>query len=559
MKNLISERVADFLKNYPPFNIMETKLLEEISQQVSIIYKEKGSLIFSFEEEAHPYFYVVHKGAIELTNPNLKSITDYCDEGDIFGLRPLIAKENYKLEARAFEESILYAIPIAVFRPISESNQRVSNFLTESFASNTRNPYNQTRKLEKSGISTTLNAQGSLVIDDFQPIRYSKKLVSCEPKTTIQKAAAIMTKYRIGSVLICKNELPIGIVTDKDLRNKVVTGDFPITSSVRNIMSSPVITYPEKITIAQAQMAMMKNGISHLILTKDGTTNSEPVGIISKNDIMVSLGDNPSVIVKAIKRAKKIKQVKELRKSIMMLLNGYLEQNLPMALTSKIISELNDTCIKQVIAISLERMKVPPPVNFAWLALGSQGRGEQLLHTDQDNALVFEDVPEEELSSTTNYFLEFSKKVNKGLNKIGYEYCPADMMASNPKWCLSLKEWKNKISYWIINPGPNEVLMSSIFFDYSMAYGHRDLMNEISDFIFSSVKKIPDFLGPYRERGLAKSFPFRFLSVVFSGTGWTAQGFFRLKKQGIETPYRCRPGTHTFTLHKGNKQYLGAL
>lgn len=532
MKNLISERVADFLKNYPPFNIMDANLLGELSQQVSIIYKEKGSLVFSYEEEAHPHFYVVHKGAIELTNPNVKSITDYCDEGDIFGLRPLIAKENYKLEARAYEESILYAIPIGVFRPISESNQRVSNFLTESFASNLRNPY-QTRKLERSGISTSLNAQGNLVIDDFQPIRYSKKLITCGPNTTIQKAAERMTKNRIGSILVCENNLPVGIVTDKDFRNKVVTGTFPITASVRNIMSAPLITYPEKMTIAQAQMAMMKNDISHLILTKDGTSNSKSVGIISKNDIMVSLGDNPAVIVKAIKRAKKIKQVKDLRKSIMMLLRGYLDQNLPMALTSKIISELNDTCIKQVIRLSLEKMKTPPPVPFAWLALGSQGRGEQLLHTDQDNALVFEDVPEEALPKTTTYFLELSKKVTKGLNKIGYEYCPADMMASNPKWCLSLKEWKNKISYWIINPGPNEVLMSSIFFDYSLAYGQRELLNEMSDYIFSNVKKYPIFLVHIANGALQSPSPSGFFRSFLVEQDGQHKDFFDLKNRAL--------------------------
>lgn len=533
MKNLISERVADFLKNFPPFNIMEEKLLEDLSQQVTIIYKEKGSLVFSMDEESHSHFYVVHKGAIELNNPLSKSITDYCDEGDIFGLRPLIAKENYKLEARAYEESILYAIPIAAFKPISESNQSVSNYLTESFASNTRNPYNQARKLSKAGVSTSINAQGNLVIDDFQPVRYSKKLVTCSPTTTIQQAALLMTKNHIGSILVCENELPLGIVTDKDLRNKVVTGNFSITSKVKEIMSSPVITYPEKMTIAQAQMAMMKNDISHLVLTKDGTANSESVGMLSKNDIMVSLGDNPAVIVKAIKRTKKIKQVKELRKSIMMLLNGYLEQNLPMALTSKIISELNDTCIKQVIAISLEKMNSAPPVNFAWLALGSQGRGEQLLHTDQDNALVFEDVPEEQLPKTTNYFLALSKKVTKGLNKIGYEYCPAEMMASNPKWCLSLKEWKNKISYWIINPGPNEVLMSSIFFDYSLAYGHRELLNEMSDYIFTNVKKYPIFLVHIANGALQSPSPSGFFRSFLVEQDGQHKDFFDLKNRAL--------------------------
>ncbi|UWX56123.1 DUF294 nucleotidyltransferase-like domain-containing protein [Maribacter litopenaei] len=342
-----------------------------------------------------------------------------------------------------------------------------------------------------------------------------------------------MTKSRIGSILVCKNELPIGIVTDKDLRNKVVTGKFPITSSVKNIMSSPVITYPEKMTIAQAQMAMMKNDISHLVLTKDGTVNSKPVGILSKNDIMVSLGDNPAVIVKAIKRAKKIKQVKELRKSIMMLLHSYLGQNLPMALTSKIISELNDTCIKQVIEICLERMEVLPPVNFAWLALGSQGRGEQLLHTDQDNALVFEDVQEEQLPKTTKYFLELSKKVTKGLNKIGYEYCPADMMASNPKWCLSVQEWKNKISYWIINPGPNEVLMSSIFFDYSLSYGHKDLVNEMSDYIFDNVTKYPIFLVHIANGALQSPSPSGFFRSFLVEQDGQHKDFFDLKNRAL--------------------------
>ena len=126
--------------------------------------------------------------------------------------------------------------------------------------------------------------------------------------------------------------------------------------------------------------------------------------------------------------------------------------------------------------------------------MGSLGRSEQLLQTDQDNALVFEDVPEEQLPETTGYFLELGKLVTKGLNKIGYEYCPAEMMASNPNWCLSLKEWKKVTSHWIINPGPDEVLLSAIFFDYNLAYGDKDLVDELSEHIFSTVKKYPIFL-----------------------------------------------------------------
>jgi CBS domain-containing protein len=533
MKNLISERVADFIKHFPPFNNLDTKSLHELSEQVLITYKEKNSIIFEVNEKPHIHFYVVHKGAITLTNPTANTIIDYCDEGDIFGLRPLIANENYKLEARAHEECILYGIPIDIFRPMAKQNEEVSVFLMESFASNTRNPYSKNQKGQLYGLESEEDSKKEIQLPDLQLARYSKKLISCSPRTTIQKAAELMTKKQIGSVLICSKGLAIGIITDKDLRNKVISGKQPITATVKSVMSSPVITYPKNLTITQAQMAMMKSNISHLVITEDGTPNSKALGILSKHDVMVSLGDNPAVLVKAIKRTRKIKKIKELRKSIMMLLNSYLDQNIPLGLTSKIISELNDTCIKQVVVISLAKMKHPPPVKFAWLALGSQGRSEQLLHTDQDNALVFEDVPEKDLPKTTNYFLNLSKKITQGLNKIGYEYCPAEMMASNPKWCLSLQEWKNKLSYWITNPGPNQVLMSSIFFDYSLAYGERELLDKMSDHIFKTVEKYPIFLVHLANGALQSPSPTGFFRQFLVEQDGQHKDFFDLKSRAL--------------------------
>ncbi|MGO4921035.1 DUF294 nucleotidyltransferase-like domain-containing protein [Maribacter spongiicola] len=494
MKNLISERVADFIKNYPPFNLLDSKSIFQLAEQVLIVYKEKNSIIFKVDEPQHSHFYLVHKGAVTLNNAASSNVLDYCDEGDIFGLRPLFANENYKLEARAHEECILYGIPIDIFKPIAKKNEQVSIFLMESFASNTRNPYAKDQKGQLFDNEDEKEVTKDVLLPDLQLASYSKKLVTCSTRTTIKKAADIMSKKKIGSILVTSNDLPVGIITDKDFRNKVISGEQPITASVKSIMTAPVITYPKNLTITQAQMAMMKSNISHLVITQDGTPNSNALGILSKHDVMVSLGDNPAVLVKAIKRTSKIKKIKQIRKSVMVLLSGYLEQNIPLGLIAKIISELNDTCIKQVVEISLARMDAPPPVKFAWLALGSQGRSEQLLHTDQDNALVFEDVPEEDLSKTTTYFLELSKHITKGLNTIGYEYCPADMMASNPKWCLSLQEWKNKLSYWIGNPGPNEVLMSSIFFDYSLAYGERSLLDNMSEHIFRTVGNYPIFL-----------------------------------------------------------------
>lgn len=533
MKNTISARVADFLQNYPPFNEIKIKELQILAQQVQIIYKVKDELIFTENEKAHDYFYIVHKGAVSLSKTANGDFVDLCDEGDIFGLRPLMANENYKMEAKAYEESIIYAIPIAEFRPFTKNHGGVANFLMESFASNTRNPYSigKKGKLFQEGQEGPIPQNNDYL--DLQTINYSKKLISSTSGTTIKKVATLMTQKKIGAMLILKDKLPIGIITDKDLRNKIATGEFSISAKAKDIMSSPVITYPKKMTLAQAQMAMMKSGISHLCITEDGTPNTEAVGIISKHDIMLELGNNPAVLMKAIKRSNKFKKIKTIRRGILSLLQGYLRQNIPLTLTSKIISELNDACIKQVIAISLEKMDAPPPVSFSWLAMGSQGRSEQLLHTDQDNALVFEDVSQEELEATQSYFLDLAKKVTQGLQSIGYEYCPADMLASNPDWCMSLSQWKERTLHWITNPGKDEVLLSSIFFDFNISYGNRELVDELTEHIFSITQKYPIFFVHLASGALQNPSPSGFFRSFLVEENGAHKDFFDLKRRAL--------------------------
>ena len=189
MKNTISQRVADFLKNFPPFSFLKQKDLEIISEQITIIYKEKDSVVFAVNEDTHDSFYVVHKGAVALRADQQSDIMDMCDEGDIFGLRPLIANENYKMEARTYEETILYAIPISIFRPYALENKAVGNFLIESFASNTLNPFSKSHRGKLYG-DESLEVDTKLL--DLQEVKYSKKIISCSPLTTAKEVAEIM-------------------------------------------------------------------------------------------------------------------------------------------------------------------------------------------------------------------------------------------------------------------------------------------------------------------------------------------------------------------------------
>ncbi|WP_421807450.1 DUF294 nucleotidyltransferase-like domain-containing protein [Flagellimonas sp.] len=529
MKNTISERIADFLKNYPPFNAMEPKQLEQLALEVTIIHKETNTTVFSQNESPHSHFYVVNKGAVSLSKAGSSQILDICDEGDVFGLRPLLANESYKLEAKAYEETILYAIPISDFKPLALENKRIGNFLIESFASNTGNPYSIKHRGKLYGESGDSNQYSSDKILDLQPIKYSTDLITCKKGTKIKTVADKMTKHNISCLLVMKDELPVGIITDKDLRKKVATGLFPITATAKSIMTSPLITYPKGLTLAQSQMAMMKSDISHLVLTEDGTTDTKAVGILSKHDIMVAVGNNPAVLLRAIKRATKYKRLRNIRHGIMNLLQGYLDQNIPLGLVAKIISELNDASTKQVIKIALSKMEMEPPVLFTWLSMGSQGRGEQLLNTDQDNAIIFADVPEEQLESTRSYFLALGERISKGLNTIGFEYCPAEMMASNPAWCHSLSEWKKVTRHWIHNPGPDEILLSSIFFDYNVTFGEKSLADELSQDIFDSVQGYPQFFTHLASGALQNPSPSGFFRDFLVEQDGEHKDFFDLK------------------------------
>ncbi|MFV0540747.1 MAG: DUF294 nucleotidyltransferase-like domain-containing protein [Aestuariibaculum sp.] len=432
MKNSIAERVLDFLRNFPPFNLLSYNDLLKIANDVSIIYLEKGDIIFKKGDTLDDQFYFVRNGAITLyhtTNKNTLEIVNISDGGDVFGLRPLMTKENYKLTAKANEESIVYAIPITVFQTVTLNNANVYKFLITAFASNTYDPYTA----EETGkIFIDYLPNHSQDISHFQTAQYSKKPISCPINSSLKDAAVEMSKNKIGCIIVVNEQKnPVGIITNSDIKNKIATGLFPIDTPVTNIMNSPVITGKKDITVGEGQLQMIKNNIGHLCITKDGTINSKLIGVLSHHDVLVTLGNSPTVILKEIKRAERTKKIRTARLKANALIKSYLEQNIPVSHIIKIIAQINDAVTAQAVEIALKKMPGKPPVPFSWIALGSQGRKEQLLFTDQDNAIIFKDVEPEKYDETKAYFLELAKLVTKSLNKIGFEYCEADMMASN--------------------------------------------------------------------------------------------------------------------------------
>tara|TARA_R110001583_G_scaffold16398_4_gene67208 strand:- start:478 stop:2388 length:1911 start_codon:yes stop_codon:yes gene_type:complete len=493
VKNTIAERIYDFLKDFPPFNTLDNAQLMTICEQVKVAYYEVGDYVFKENESLHDAFYVVKDGAVGIFR-GLDVLVDECDEGDIFGLRALIRQSNYRLSAKAIEECIVYAISSDLLDEFITSNIEANKFIMASFASNTLDRYSDK---DRAGLYSTEGEfdkeTGHLAF--IQNVTYKKTPVTCPPNTQIGNAALTMTAKKVGSIIITKENRPIGIITDKDLRTKIATGKFAISDIVTSIMSFPVITIAENVSIAEAQITMLRNKITHLCITKNGTPHSELVGVLSEHDIVVAQSNNPSFLIKEVKRAETAEKLRDIRMKAQGLMKRYLDQHIPIGFVSKIVSAINEAITQKAISLSIDEMQGQPPVAFSWLSLGSQGRDEQLLLTDQDNALVYADVALEDEAKTKAYFLKLAQLVTVKLNIVGFEFCPAQMMASNPKWCLSLSEWNNQFNDWVTKPDEDKIMLCTIFFDYEKAYGDSALVERMSESIFNSIDRYTIFLN----------------------------------------------------------------
>ena len=497
--NTIAEYIADFLKEYPPFNHLTFLELSEIATGIRVVNLEKHKILFQVNDLLHDSFYVVASGVVNLSviADAEETLLNKCTEGDIFGLRPFFAKNNYMMTAKAREESIVYAIPIAVFRPFVANNSEVLNYLLESFAVNTRNPKDKENLIGKLISDNVYYSDQKSEMQYFQSLSYNTSPLKTNRTAIVQDVAQLMTEGLKNNIIVCENNIPIGIITDTDMRSKIATGRYPITISVDKIMTSPVITVMENVSLAEAQLLMLKHNVTHLCVTQDGTDKSIIKGIITEHDLIIAQANNPGVLIKEIKRCQSAIELKQIRERLTDLIQSSITKNIPISHVFNIASEINLAIIKRSVELSILDLG-SPPARFAWLSIGSQGRKEQLLLTDQDSILIFEDVSADKYREVKDYFLQLGKKTTVTLEKIGYEFCPNGHMGSNMHWCKSLTEWIKQYDNWMNTPGENSNEISSIFFDYEIAFGEQKIEDTIGEVVFKNAKNNTlffDFLG----------------------------------------------------------------
>ena len=509
MANAISKRVAEYIAQYPPFNVLSHSDLERISESIEIQYKEPKEYLFLEHGKPLPHFFMVRQGSVRIFHEKKEDVlVDICDEGDIFGTRPLLAEETYQASARTQEECLLYAIPIALVKDIWGENAKFAHFFKMGYASDKPMSRDQLRALSASHKD---NDSISLpVLSETMHLDAQKEVLSCPPHLIISEAAKLMSAKKVGSIIISERGLPLGIVTDKDLREKVATGLFPISNSISEIMSSPVICAPSGLAVAEYMIEMINRRVHHICITSDGTPDSKVIGLISDHDLLLEQGFNAATLIKEMRKVSQISVLLGLRNKADILLQKYIDQAVSMDYILKMMSAINNVMLCKILENNLLQLG-SPPCKFAWLSLGSHGREEQLLRTDQDHAFIFEDGKNHEENETRRiWFLQLTQQVSRDLERFDYSYDIAGIGAQNPVWCLSASEWKEKFSRWIRQPEPDNILLSNIFFDFRVTFGDTSLGEQLRNHLHQEISRTNTYLSHLAKNALTNPAPLSF-------------------------------------------------
>lgn len=519
MSNVIINRVQEFLKRFPPFSFLDERVLAVVAGSVEVRYHAKGEYLFRRGEPAQQFFFVLKQGQVHLLaqEESRTTVAEVCDEGDVFGVLALLGKRPYILDALVIEDSLVYAIPVAVFEKILQENSRVSLFFAAGFASGqlvVRKDLSQSQKA-RTVFQDVSKDNGLMIFTGNADWRFSKEVLSCPTGISIQKAAQMMADRSVGSIVVVnESQHPLGIITDKDLRNKVVAQGLSMATPVEQLMSSPVLTKSQDAGFSDLYLSMIKNRLHHLIITQDGTDGSPVCGILSDHDILLSQGNSPAVLIHALMNTWDIQEMAKIREQAEKLLKYYLENEVSMDFVASVITEINDTIIQRSVQLAVEKHAVGysefADLKFCFLSLGSEGREEQLLRTDLDNAIVYEDVADSDADRAQAYMQLIGQEVIESLMACGFRACPAEMMANNPQWCQPVSVWKKYFSDWILSPNQKALLNATIFFDFRPVYGEKSLATALSSHIYQEIADRSIFLNFLAKNALTNPPPLGF-------------------------------------------------
>lgn len=500
--------ITNFIKTLPPFDQLSDQLINHCSQSLTVVYYGKSEG-FVHVDSNEPQLYIVRSGAFEVTTEKGELI-DRISDGQYFGFSGMLSGEKVVNKVHILEDGLIYQLPLESFNHLRASSQVFDRFFNQAFAKRLRHQGDiNTNKINTGRISSLI----------------SEKMISIDSQSTIQQAAALMSENRVSSLIIIDNKQLAGILTDRDLRNRVLAKGLSSDTIINKVMTKDPVIISKHALIFEAMLLMSEKNIHHLPIIE----NNLPISMITSTDIMRSQSSQPLLLIGQIDRQTSIENLITVSNQLPTLLQSLISSGAKAQEIGRILTLVTDALTKRLLYLAQQQLG-EAPMKFCWLAFGSQARQDQAAGADQDNALLLE---KETDKNSEHYFKQLADIVCDGLNQCGFPYCPGNIMASNTQWRISLDKWQAKFNQWINRPQPQALLNATIFFDMRSIYGDLPLFTQLQTSVLKQTKNNDIFLAALTRNALQRIPPLGFFkNFVIERDGSEVKGI-DLKHKGL--------------------------
>jgi CBS domain-containing protein len=472
-----------FLREQAPFSHMDDAHLAHFAENASLRFYADGDVVLSPDAGPVKQFYVVKQGQIVGERVNGKDgkteTTFEISTGECFPLAALIAERPTHTLHRAAGDTFCLSIENDAFITLLSQSEPFRDFCIRGVSS----LLEQVNRNIQSGAMVSIGSGSSL---DTPLERYAiRNPIVCSPDLPVRKAVGRMHENSVGSIVITDDtRVPKGIFTLRDLRTLVANERAPLDIPISQVMTPDPCCLLATADAFEAAMLMAEHHFSHVcVVDDDGCL----IGMVSERDLFSLQRVDLVNLARTIATATHLRSLISLRSDVSRLVDAMLAHGADSGQVVKIITTLNDVTVRRVIELNLK--KHDPGIPFTWLTFGSEGRQEQTLLTDQDNGILFvtpEGMTEQQVRDR---LLPFAETVNKELAECGFTLCKGNIMASNPKLCLSGEEWNQWFLRFIDSSTPQNLVYSSIFLDMRSVFGDSEPLAELLDKVLTRIRK----------------------------------------------------------------------
>lgn len=500
-----------FLQRHSPFTSLPEEVLSAVAQSINVQYFKADSPILIFGEPALNWW-LVRSGAVEIFRRD-GTLYNRLNEGGHFGEAGLLQqKKQVRFSASALEDTLLYVIPDSIFLDLFEMHEAFADLIEVDDRSRLRSVISKSEQANEL-MSTSVES-----LLDRDPVVTSRK-------TSLKQAAMIMSEASVSSILVMNGEKSVGIVTDRDIRQRAVAQGLSLDTKIESIMTETPVSIRHDQLAFEALLVMLRHNVHHLPVLK----YNHPVGVLALSDILRYESRNSLFVVSRIFHQQTVDELSALTGEVKASFVRMTKEDANSHMIGSAMSAIGRSYKQRLLDLA-EQQFGPPPIPYCFLALGSMARQEQFVVTDQDNALVLDNRFDPIKHDA--YFEKLATFVCDGLAKCGYTYCTGGVMATNIRWRQPLRVWQDYFSEWIDSPTPESLLTSNIFFDLDGVYGQNEFAETLRALIAKKAKGNSWFLASMARNALLRTPPIGFFKDFVLETDGRHTRAMNLKRRG---------------------------